>query len=157
MYHSGYYTWRQKLSTALIFIQKKQRSIPNMFLAHLSRRLIGELIGYSWSGVRPSFTMLKDLLLRHRFANQSQIICGASLGRGGGAIFCSRHLGHIIKMAATPIYSKNPSKIFFSRTSGPIFTKLGMLHRGLQPIIVCSNDDPGVNLTYCTARSKLVT
>ena len=23
------------------------------FLAHLSRRLIGELIGYSWSGVRP--------------------------------------------------------------------------------------------------------
>ena len=24
------------------------------FLAHLSRRLIGELIGYSWSGVRPS-------------------------------------------------------------------------------------------------------
>ena len=25
-----------------------------IFLAHLSRRLIGELIGYSWSGVRPS-------------------------------------------------------------------------------------------------------
>ena len=24
------------------------------FLAHLSQRLIGELIGYSWSGVRPS-------------------------------------------------------------------------------------------------------
>ena len=24
------------------------------FLAHLSRRLIGELIGYSWSGVNPS-------------------------------------------------------------------------------------------------------
>ena len=24
------------------------------FLAHLSRRLIGELIGYSWSGVRPA-------------------------------------------------------------------------------------------------------
>ena len=26
------------------------------FLAHLSRRLIGELIGYSWSGIRPSST-----------------------------------------------------------------------------------------------------
>ena len=26
----------------------------NVFLAHLSQRLIGELIGYSWSGVRPS-------------------------------------------------------------------------------------------------------
>ena len=26
----------------------------DIFLAHLSQRLIGELIGYSWSGVRPS-------------------------------------------------------------------------------------------------------
>ena len=33
--------------------------------------------------------------------------------------------GHMTKMAATPIYGKNPSKIF-SRTGGPIFTKLGM-------------------------------
>ena len=32
-----------------------------------------------------------------------------------------------------------------------------MKHQGLQPIIVCSNDDPGVNLTYFTARSNLVT
>ena len=34
--------------------------------------------------------------------------------------------GHMTKMAAMAIYGKNPSKIFFSRTSGPIFTKLGM-------------------------------
>ena len=34
--------------------------------------------------------------------------------------------GHMTKMAATPIYGKNPSKIFSSRTGGPIFTKLGM-------------------------------
>ena len=34
--------------------------------------------------------------------------------------------GHMTKMAATPIYGKKPSKIFFSRTGGPIFTKLGM-------------------------------
>ena len=34
--------------------------------------------------------------------------------------------GHMTKMAARPIYGKNPSKIFFSRTGGPIFTKLGM-------------------------------
>ena len=59
-------------------------------------------------------------------------------------------------MAATPIYGKNPSKIF-SGTGGQISTKLGMLHWGLQPIIVCSNDDPGVTLTYLTARSNLVT
>ena len=34
--------------------------------------------------------------------------------------------GHMTKMAAMPIYGKNPSKIFYSRTGGPIFTKLGM-------------------------------
>ena len=46
--------------------------------------------------------------------------------------------GHMTKMAATPIYGKNPSKI-------------------IQPIIVCSNDDPRVTLTYFMARSNLVT
>ena len=60
------------------------------------------------------------------------------------------------KMAATPIYGKNPSKIFFG-TSGPISTKLGMWHLELQRIIVCSNDDPGLTLTYFTAWSNFVT
>ena len=55
-------------------------------------------------------------------------------------------------MAATPIYGKNSSKIFFSEIS----TKLGMKHRGLLSIIVCSNDDTGVTLTYLTARSNLI-
>ena len=44
-------------------------------------------------------------------------------------------------------------KIFFSRTSWLISTKLGMKHRGLLPIIVCSKDNPGVTLTYFMARS----
>ena len=35
--------------------------------------------------------------------------------------------------------------------------KLGMKHWGLLPIIVCSNDVPGVTLTYFTARSNLET
>ena len=39
----------------------------------------------------------------------------------------------------------------------PISMKLGMQHPGLQPVIVCSNDDPGVALNYFTARSNLVT
>ena len=65
------------------------------FLAHLSRRLIGELIVYQWSGVRrpsvrrPSSTMLKDLLLRNRQSDQSQILCGASLGRGNDILFAA--------------------------------------------------------------------
>ena len=92
-------------------------------LDHLRQRLIGELIGYSWSVRRPSFTMLKDLLLRNHLTDQSQILCGASLV--GGTKVCSRHVGHMTKIAAQPIYGKNPSKIF-SRTGGPIFRKLGM-------------------------------
>ena len=31
--------------------------------------------------------------------------------------------GHMTKMAAMPIYGKNPSKIFFSRTGGSISKK----------------------------------
>ena len=61
------------------------------------------------------------------------------------------------KMAAMPIYGKNPSKIFFSRFDGPISMKFGLQHWGLLPIIVCSNGDPGVTLTYFTTRSNLVT
>ena len=65
--------------------------------------------------------------------------------------------GHMTKMAAMPIYGKNPSKIFFSRTGRPIFTKLDMRHRGLLPIRCYINDDPGVTLTYFTARSNFET
>ena len=66
------------------------------FLAHLSQRLMGELIGYSWSGVRPSSVVrrrpsvvnnFKRLLLRNCWADQSQILCGASLGRGNEILF----------------------------------------------------------------------
>ena len=65
-------------------------------LAHLSQRLIGELIGYSWSGVRPSSVRrlsvvnnFKRLLLQNRLADQSQILCGASLGRGNESLFAA--------------------------------------------------------------------
>ena len=58
------------------------------------------------------------------------------------------------KMAATPIYGKNPSKIYFSRTGRPISTKLGMLYRGLQPIIVCSNDDHWSDLDLFYGKVK---
>ena len=72
------------------FVYKCQQAEITLFLAHLSRRLIGELIVYQWSvvrpSVRPSSTMLKDLLLRNRWADQSQILCGASLGRGNDIV-----------------------------------------------------------------------
>ena len=38
------------------------------------------------------------------------------------------NLGHMTKMAAMPIYGKNPSKIFFSETNRLISRKLGLKH-----------------------------
>ena len=70
---------------------------------------------------------------------------------------CYHDPGHMTKMAAMSIYGKNPSKIFFSRIGEPIFTKLGMKHRGLLLIIVYIKDYPGVTLTYFKARSNLET
>ena len=73
-----------------------------------------------------------------------------------GKKVCSRGLGHLTKMAATPIYGKNPSKIFFFRIKGPMTLWLGRKHWGLRTIIMCSIDDPRLTLTYITARSNLV-
>ena len=60
--------------------------------------------------------------------------------------------GHMTKMAAMPTYGKNPSK-FLSRTTGPISTKLGMKHLGLEYYNVFINYDFWMTLTYFTARS----
>ena len=97
------------------------------FLAHLSRRLIGELIVYPWSVVHPS--VVRRPQCSNIFSETAWPIKAKFYVEPpwvGGRKFCSRHLGHMTKMAATPIYSKNPSKIFFSRTGGPIFAKLVM-------------------------------
>ena len=61
--------------------------------------------------------------------------------------------GHMTKMAAMPIYGKNPSKIFFSRTGGSISKKLSMKHRWLKYYNVSINHDPVMTLTFFTARS----
>ena len=65
--------------------------------------------------------------------------------------------GHMTRMATMLIYGESPSKIFFSGTSEPISTKLGMQHWGLLLINVCSNDDPRLTLTYFMTRSNFVT
>ena len=43
-----------------------------------------------------------------------------------GTKVCSNGPGHMTKMAARPIYGKNPLKIFFSRTRRPMTSGLGM-------------------------------
>ena len=60
------------------------------------------------------------------------------------------------KMAAMPIYGKNPLKIFFSRTRRPMTLGLGMYHQGCGAYQVCSNNDPRLTLTYLTSRSTLL-
>ena len=57
-------------------------------------------------------------------------------------------LDHMTKMAATPIYDKNPLKIFFSGIKGPMILGLGTQHLGLGLNKVHSNDDLGLTLTF---------
>ena len=61
--------------------------------------------------------------------------------------------GHMTKMAAMAINSKNLFKIFFSRTRRPIILKPGMQHQGEERYKFYINHDPGMTLTYFTARS----
>ena len=90
----------------------------------------GELIVYPCSGVRPSYVVRRPSTISNIFSSETTWPIKAKFyveppWEGGTKVYINGP-GHMTKMAATPIYGKNPSKIFFSRTSGPIFTKLGM-------------------------------
>ena len=64
--------------------------------------------------------------------------------------------GHMTKMANTPIYGKNPLKIFFSRTGRPMTLELSMKHWECGPYQDCINDDLRLTLTYFMTRSNLI-
>ena len=51
---------------------------------------------------------------------------------------------------------KKTLKFFFSGTKRPMTLKLGMQHWVHEYYQVCSNDDPGLILTYFSARSNLL-
>ena len=116
-----------------ILIDKSSSKIfSNVLLAHLSQRLIGELIVYTHGPasvfVRPS-SVVRRSQCSNIFSETTWPIKAkfyAEIPWVGGTIFSSRHVGHMTKMAATPKYGKNPSKISFSGTGGPISSKLGM-------------------------------
>ena len=117
--HTMYYLRSETAKLICVFVFAYAKC---WLLAHLSRRLMGELIVYPWSVVRrPQYSNIffseTAWSIKAKFYVEPPWV--------GGTIFCSRHLGHMTKMAATPMYGKNPSKIF-SRTGWPIFTKLGM-------------------------------
>ena len=97
--------------------------------------------------------IFKPLLLINRLANQSQILCEAFIEWGINVYI---NLGHMTKMAAMPIYGKNPSKIFFSETNRLILRKLGLKHRWLKYSNVYINHVPVMTLTKFMARSTWV-
>ena len=60
------------------------------------------------------------------------------------------------KMATMPIYSKNPLKIIFSRTTSWMALKLGTEHQELQLYkVFFINNDPGLTLAYFTIYMSL--
>ena len=63
--------------------------------------------------------------------------------------------GDMTKMAARPIYGINISKILFPGTTWPMVMKLCLKYQRPEPFIICANYDPGLTLTYFTARPNL--
>ena len=95
--------------------QKKSSLMGKPVLAHLSQRLVGELIGYPWSGVlrRPQCSNIfseTTCQIKAKFSVEPPW--------EGGTKLCLRHLGHMTKMAATPIYGKNASQISSPEPAG---------------------------------------
>ena len=100
------------------------------FLAHRSRRLTGVLIGYPWIRRRRRLSVrLRPFTFSNVFSETAWPIKAKFYveppWEGGTKVYINGP-GHMTKMAATPIYGKNPSKISSSRTGGLIFMKLGM-------------------------------
>ena len=100
------------ISKKLICLHFFSAAIDIILLAHLRQRLIGELIGYSSSGVvvRPSSLTISNIffsktacLIKAKFYVEPPWV--------GGTKVCSRHLGHMTKMATMPIYGKTPPNL----------------------------------------------
>ena len=74
----------------------------------------------------------------------------------GETKICSTGQSHMTKMAAMPIYGKNLKILLLRNQKADDFETWGMQHWVLEYYQVCSNVDPGLTLTYFTARSYLV-
>ena len=95
-------------------------------LAHLSRRLTGELIGYPWirrtssssvrrpSSVRPSSVVRRPFTFSNIFSSETAWPIKAKFyvepPWEGGTKVCINGPGHMTGMAAMPIYGKNLKK-----------------------------------------------
>ena len=68
---------------------------------------------------------------------------------------CSNGPGHIIKMAAMPINGKNLKKNLLLRNQKTDDLETWYAASGARVLPICSNNEPGLTLTYFTARSNL--
>ena len=81
---------------------------------HLSQRLIGELIGYPWSGVRRPLSVVvvvRPSTISNVFSSETASPIKAKFYVGppweGGTKVYINGPGHMTKMAAMPIFGKN--------------------------------------------------
>ena len=84
-----------------------------------------------------------------RLANQSQTLCGASLGRGNDSLYKwsrSHDQNGLVKHL----------KIFSFITRMPMILKHDMKHQRVELCKVCINHDPVMTMAYFTARSTWV-
>ena len=83
-----------------------------LFLAHLSRRLTGELIGYPW--VRRRRPSIRPFTFSNTFSSETAWPIKAKFyvepPREGGTKVYINGPDHMSKMAAMPIYGKNLKK-----------------------------------------------
>ena len=128
------------------------------FLAHLCRRLIW------WAsriGRPPSYVVVRRPHYLNIFSSETagpiKVRFHTELLWDGGTKVCSNGHGQMTKMAAMPIYGKNLKNSSSPEPNKrPITWKLGMHHWVLKYYQVCSNNIPGLTLTYFTVRSNLV-
>ena len=89
-------------------------TIKLRFLAHLSRRLIGELIVYPCSGVRRCRCRRRRPPFSNVFSSETAWPIKAKFyvepHWEGETKVCKNGPGHMTKMAAMPIYAKNLKK-----------------------------------------------
>ena len=74
----------------------------------------------------------------------------------GGTKNSSNGPGHMTMMAAMPVYGKNLKKSSSPEPNGRWPWNLVCKHWVLKYYQVCSNDNPGLTLTYLKAKSNLV-
>ena len=94
-------------------LQRGVRFVHFWSLAHLSRWLTGELIGYPWIR-RPSSSSVRPFTFSNIFSSKTAWPIEAKFyvepPWEGGTKVCINGPGHMTKMAATPIYGKNLKK-----------------------------------------------